>query len=244
MPRRATASPRRSPWRPCCRPAAATISPCPNEGEPAEIAIQRRRPAERHRRRGAGRFARGRGDRPLRRSGRRRLGDVVRRRRRQCGPGRERHRGQRPGRHAPDPGAAAEHVLHDRGGDGVSEPATFTSTGLAARLILTSVLPAIAVSGVPLSPQPALQLQDADGTPIAREGVIVTVQIASGGGSLTGATSATSDAEGAVVFTDLGIRGSPGTRRLIFAADAFAPATTPPDRHRCRRARVHRARGR
>ncbi len=111
---------------------------------------------------------------------------------------------------------------------GVSEAVRFTSTGLAARLILTSALPAIAVSGVPLSPQPALQLQDADGTPIAREGVIVTVQIASGGGSLTGATSATSDAGGAVVFTDLGIRGSPGTRRLIFAADAFAPATTPP----------------
>ena len=127
---------------------------------------------------------------------------------------------------------------------GVSEPATFTSTGLAARLILTSVLPAIAVSGVPLSPQPALQLQDADGTPIAREGVIVTVQIASGGGSLTGATSATSDAEGAFVFTDLGIRGSPGTRRLIFAADAFAPGHHAADRHRCRRPGVHRARGR
>ena len=111
---------------------------------------------------------------------------------------------------------------------GVSAAARFTSTGLAARLILTSVLPAIAVSGVPLSPQPALQLQDADGTPIAREGVIVTVQIVSGGGSLDGATSATSNADGVVAFTDLAIRGSPGTRRLIFAAADFAPATTPP----------------
>ena len=110
----------------------------------------------------------------------------------------------------------------------ISEAARFTSTGLAARLVLTSVLPAIAVSGVPLSPQPTLQLQDADGSSIAREGVIVTVQIASGGGSLDGATSATSNAEGVVAFTDLAIRGSPGTRRLIFAADAFAPATTPP----------------
>jgi hypothetical protein len=112
--------------------------------------------------------------------------------------------------------------------EGLSEPATFTSTGLAARLVLTSQLPAIAVSGVPLSPQPTLRLEDVDGTPIAREGVIVTVQIASGGGSLDGATSATSDAAGQVAFTDLAIRGSPGTRRLIFAADAFAPATTPP----------------
>lgn len=112
--------------------------------------------------------------------------------------------------------------------DGLPESATFTSTGLAARLVLTSQLPAIAISGAPLSPQPALRLEDADGTPVAREGVIVTVQIASGGGSLTGATTATSDAEGHVAFGDLAIRGSPGTRRLIFAADAFAPATSPP----------------
>ena len=112
--------------------------------------------------------------------------------------------------------------------EGLPEPVTFTSTGLAARLVITSEIPAIAVSGVPLSPQPALRLDDVDGTPIAREGVIVTVQIASGGGSLTGATTATSDAEGQVVFTDLAISGSPGTRRLIFAADAFAPATSTP----------------
>jgi adhesin/invasin len=112
--------------------------------------------------------------------------------------------------------------------DGLPDPVTFTSTGLAARLVITSEIPAIAISGVPLSPQPALRLEDVDGTPIAREGVIVTVQIASGGGSLTGATTATSDAEGQVAFTDLAISGSPGTRRLIFAADAFAPATTSP----------------
>jgi invasin-like protein/Big-like domain-containing protein len=112
--------------------------------------------------------------------------------------------------------------------EGLPEQVTFTSTGLAARLVITSEVPAIAISGVPLSPQPALRLEDVDGTPIAREGVIVTVQIASGGGSLTGATTATSDAEGQVAFTDLAISGSPGTRRLIFAADAFAPATTAP----------------
>jgi hypothetical protein len=112
--------------------------------------------------------------------------------------------------------------------EGLEEAVTFTSTGLTARLVLTSQIPAIASSGIPLSPQPELRLEDADGTPIAREGVVVTVQIASGGGSLDGATSATSNADGLVAFTDLAIRGSPGTRRLIFAADAFAPATTPP----------------
>lgn len=112
--------------------------------------------------------------------------------------------------------------------EGLPDPVTFMSIGLAARLVITSELPAIAVSGVPLSPQPTLRMEDVDGTPIAREGVIVTVQIAFGGGSLSGAITAKSDAGGQVAFTDLAISGSPGTRRLIFAADAFAPATTPP----------------
>ncbi|HEY7611860.1 MAG TPA: Ig-like domain-containing protein [Gemmatimonadales bacterium] len=112
--------------------------------------------------------------------------------------------------------------------DGVADTATFTSTGLTARLVITSRLQALATSGVPLDPQPTLQLQDADGNPIAREDVVVTVQIASGGGSLEGATTATSNASGEVAFTDLAISGSPGARRLLFAAQDFAPATSAP----------------
>jgi adhesin/invasin len=111
---------------------------------------------------------------------------------------------------------------------GLPDPATFTTLGLSARLVITSELPAIAVSGVPLSPQPTLQLEDADGSPIARADVVVTVQINSGGGSLIGSTSATSDEEGQVAFTDLAIRGSPGARQLIFAAESFASAISAP----------------
>lgn len=110
------------------------------------------------------------------------------------------------------------------------EDARFTSTALTARLVLTSQLQAIAVSGEPLDPQPTLQLQDADGAPVAREGVVVTVAILSGGGSLSGTTSASSNAGGEIAFTDLAINGSPGTQRLIFAAEPedFAPVTSPP----------------
>ena len=136
----------------------------------------------------------------------------------------------------PDGRAGTQRILGPQPGtyltiavvEGVTAPVTFTTTGLAARLLITSELPAIAVSGVPLVPQPTLRLEDAAGVPIAREGVVVTVQIASGGGSLDGATTATSDPSGQVAFTDLAIRGSPGVRRLIFAADAFAPATSAP----------------
>ncbi len=112
--------------------------------------------------------------------------------------------------------------------EGITKKAQFLSTGLAARLVITSQVPAIAVSGEPLSPQPQLRLEELDGTPIAREGVDVTVAISTGGGTLDGTTSATSDADGVVTFTDLAIRGSPGTHRLIFAAVSFAPAVTPP----------------
>jgi adhesin/invasin len=105
------------------------------------------------------------------------------------------------------------------------EPAVFTTTGVAARLAFTVSPPATATAGVPLSPQPVLQLQDAGGSDIAREGVVVTAQISVGGGSLEGEISSTSDADGRATFSDLAIRGTPGTRSLIFAAVGFAPAT-------------------
>jgi invasin-like protein/filamin/ABP280 repeat protein len=104
-------------------------------------------------------------------------------------------------------------------------PVVFTTTGVAARLSFVTEPPATAASGVMLDPQPVLQLQDASGEDIARGGVVVTVQISAGGGSLSGTTTATSTPEGGVAFTDLAIRGSPGTRTLIFAADGFASAT-------------------
>ena len=111
---------------------------------------------------------------------------------------------------------------------GVADPPTpvvFTTTGVAARLSFVTEPPATAASGITLDPQPVLQLQDASGGDIARGGVVVTVQISAGGGTLSGTTTATSTPEGRVAFTDLAIRGSPGTRTLIFAADAFASAT-------------------
>jgi hypothetical protein len=112
-----------------------------------------------------------------------------------------------------------------RGIENAPEPAVFLATGVAARLALAVAPPAVAAAGVPLSPQPVLQLQDADGNDVAREGVIVTAQISSGDGTLAGATTATSDVTGRATFTDLAIQGSPGTRTLAFTADGFAPAT-------------------
>ena len=93
------------------------------------------------------------------------------------------------------------------------QPVIFVTTALAAKLIFVTQPGSIATTDVPLDPQPVLQLGDPDGNPIAQAGVAVTVQIASGSGSLAGGTTATSDAAGQVAFTDLVIRGSAGLGR-------------------------------
>jgi hypothetical protein len=110
-------------------------------------------------------------------------------------------------------------------------PVSFTATAVAAptpALVLVVQPSSNASAGVPLAQQPQLQLQDPTGAPLAREDVRVTVGIASGGGSLSGGASARSDASGKVAFSDLSIRGEPGTRTLIFAAEGFSPVTSGP----------------
>ncbi len=105
---------------------------------------------------------------------------------------------------------------------------TFTTTAVAAKLLLVTQPGPLASSGTPFDPQPILELQDPTGAPLARAGVSVTVQIASGDGALRGTTSRGSDADGRVEFTDLAIAGPPGTRTLIFAADGYASAISTP----------------
>jgi hypothetical protein len=93
-------------------------------------------------------------------------------------------------------------------------------------LVLVIQPSAAAAAGVRLEQQPVIQLQDPFGAPLNQEDVRVTVQIANGGGSLGGRTTATSDANGRVTFTDLEFRGDTGPRTLIFAADGFTPVTS------------------
>ena len=105
---------------------------------------------------------------------------------------------------------------------------SFTTIAVAAKVVLLTQPGPIATSGAPIDPQPVLQLQDPSGNALPRPGVPVTVQIASGDGSLRGATTRLSDAEGTITFTDLAIVGSPGARTLIFAASGYSPAISTP----------------
>jgi len=105
---------------------------------------------------------------------------------------------------------------------------SFTTTAVAARLAFETEPGATASSGRPFDPQPVLRLQDPSGAPLSRAGVSVTVQIASGDGTLQGTTRRESDGDGRVTFTDLAIVGAPGARTLIFAAEGYASATSTP----------------
>ncbi len=108
-------------------------------------------------------------------------------------------------------------------------PVPFEATGIAPpspQLVLVTQPSSTASAGAPLERQPVLQLQSAVGAPLLQADVVVTVQIASGGGSLGGSTTARSNAEGRVSFEDLSIRGRPGNRTLLFAAIDFTPVTS------------------
>jgi hypothetical protein len=106
---------------------------------------------------------------------------------------------------------------------------SFEATGVAPpspQLVLVTQPSATATAGIPFERQPVVQLQDAVGSPLLRADVVVTVQIADGAGSLAGTTSARSNVDGQVSFTNLSIRGRPGNRTLLFAARDFTPATS------------------
>ena len=110
-----------------------------------------------------------------------------------------------------------------------NSPVKFEATGIAPpspQLVVVTQPSSSASAGLPFARQPVLQLQDAVGAPLLRADVSVTVQIATGGGSLGGSTTARSNAEGRVSFEDLSIRGGPGNRTLLFAAIDFTPVTS------------------
>jgi adhesin/invasin len=111
-------------------------------------------------------------------------------------------------------------------GIGVVEFSATATAGAPARLSIQTPPSASAVSGAVLGQQPVIQLLDAGGNPATQSGVAVQAVIATGGGSLGGATSTLTDANGRAAFTDLSITGLPGAHTLRFSAAGFAAVTS------------------
>lgn len=93
-----------------------------------------------------------------------------------------------------------------------------TATALPANQLSITTQPATtAIAGQPLTGQPVVQLRDARGQEVPQSGVVVTASIASGGGTLGGATTATTDASGVATFTGLSLSAA-GSITLRFTA--------------------------
>lgn len=88
---------------------------------------------------------------------------------------------------------------------------------VATKLGITTQPSSSAQSGVAFSQQPVIQLQDVGGNPVSQAGVSVTASVFSGGDSLSGTTSVSTNASGVATFTNLALTGS-NTDVLAFSA--------------------------
>ena len=110
-------------------------------------------------------------------------------------------------------------------------PVHFTATAVAVgeiTLTVTQQPPASVLTEEVFAPdaQPAVRLLDQDGAPMAAE--VVTASVQSGGGTLQGTVTATTDANGIAAFVDLGIDGD-GAQVIGFSAAAASASANAVD---------------
>ena len=115
------------------------------------------------------------------------------------------------------------------GGTGLTAAVSNTialGAGSGSVLFIQTQPGATAQNGVDFAQQPVIQLRDASNNPVNQPGVVVSASILSGGGTLNGTTTATTNASGVASFNDLAITGVVGSRTLIFSASGFVSATS------------------
>ena len=139
-----------------------------------------------------------------------------------------------------NPGGAATFTNLSITGSAGARTLTFTASGLtattsgtititagaASQLAITTQPSATAASGAAFAQQPVIQIQDASGNAVSQSGVVVTAAIASGGGTLGGTPTATTNASGVATFANLSITGLVGARTLTFTATGLTGATS------------------
>jgi hypothetical protein len=112
-------------------------------------------------------------------------------------------------------------------------PVEFVATaavGEAGLLEVSVQPPQAAQSGLAFSRQPQVQLVDANGNPVARSGLAVSAELASGpgGATLVGSATASTNGQGLAVFSNLGISGASGSYTLNFTAANVAGTLSDP----------------
>lgn len=101
-----------------------------------------------------------------------------------------------------------------------------TPPPVPTQLAITTAPPATSQNGVAFTPQPAIQVRDANGGNVGTAGVAVTAAIASGGGALGGTATVQTNTAGLAAFTNLAITGTIGARTLQFTATNLTTATS------------------
>ena len=94
----------------------------------------------------------------------------------------------------------------------------------ATRIVLVTPPPDTARNGIPFVPQPVLQVFDAENQPVPQ--VQVVASVSSGGASLSGTTTMTSNDSGQVSFSDLALAGAQGPQTLQFQVTSPAIQVT------------------
>jgi hypothetical protein len=88
--------------------------------------------------------------------------------------------------------------------------------------------PDLATVGTPFTRHPVIQVEDANGTPVAVPGIVVTAALSSTTGTLGGTVTRTTDAAGLATFDDLFLLGPAGSYTLFFAAPGYVSVTSNP----------------
>ncbi len=105
-----------------------------------------------------------------------------------------------------------------------SGPITLTS-GAATQLTITTE-PGGGASGAALSPQPVVQVRDAQGNPVLTAGTTVTAGVASGPGATVTGGSVSTNGSGQAVFSGLTLTGTAGSYTISFTSGSLTGATS------------------
>lgn len=112
--------------------------------------------------------------------------------------------------------------------EGATSSDVVLSAGAATGLRMATQPSSFASPDEPFPTQPAVQLVDGAGNVVAKPNVAVTAGLASGGGSLGGTLTITTDNAGIARYTDLSISGDAGARTLIFASSGLSSVISGP----------------
>ena len=112
------------------------------------------------------------------------------------------------------------------GGPEVISNTVTVTAGDASQLSITTEPSASAENAVPFDRQPVIQLQDVGGNNVSQSGIPVTASIETGGGTLVGTVTVTTDANGVATYTDLSLIGLTGDRTLRFSSAGLTPVVS------------------